>query len=281
MLTRTRVREDLRQLGLPIQDGDILRAEIGGTAPSVVNFRFRQPIRHNHDNIDLIDQEVQLDEVIGLDQSTTSTLNGNEKGISNSSESFCIDSSYKSRSMYVHFDDMENEDEWQLEVYLYVLAEMKRHKYKKIVDIGCGSGFKLIKYLGEFDTVGYELPCNLDRLRDRYPERTWKTSNFKSSEVVVADMIICSDVIEHLVNPNELLEFLKKQKFCILVISTPDRNLVYDKDDPHRHGPPRNIAHQREWNFTEFSNYIGRFFQIVEHKITNVEQSTQMIVCRN
>jgi hypothetical protein len=192
---------------------------------------------------------------------------------------YCIDSRYQSRTKYTHYDDMEEQDKWQLEVYLYAYAIMKKNNFIKIVDYGCGSGYKLITFFDEFETIGYELPANVDILKKHYAEREWRVSDFYSNEIIDVDIIICSDVIEHLVDPDILINFFLKQKFKYLVLSTPEKDLVYAENDPHRLGPPRNIAHQREWNFQEFAEYIGSTFQIIQHSITNAIQATQMIVC--
>jgi hypothetical protein len=79
-----------------------------------------------------------------------------------------------------------------------------------------------------------------------------------------------------------LLNYLCVQNFEVLIISTPDRELVYkqEKDKKFLSGPPRNKAHVREWNFVEFEKYIGSKFDIIKHEITNLEQGAQMIICR-
>jgi hypothetical protein len=189
---------------------------------------------------------------------------------------YCIKKGYSSRNRYVHFDDMLLHDEWQLEVYTHAAAIMDREHFSTVADIGCGSGYKLVKYLGQYRTIGYELPQNVRELKSLYPDRRWETLSFTKASSIHADLVICSDVIEHLVDPDELMEFLEKQNFKMLVLSTPERDLVRGTSD---FGPPANPAHQREWNMAEFARYIGNFFNIQEHVITNQQQGTQMIVC--
>jgi hypothetical protein len=136
-------------------------------------------------------------------------------------------------------------------------------------------------YFKDYDTLGLELPVNVDILQKRYPKRVWKVSDFaKETKSISADIIVCSDVIEHLVNPDELLLYLAKQSFQYLILSTPSRELVYERDDPANFGPPRNKAHQREWSFEEFHSYISKFFDVIDHRITNYHQATQMLVCK-
>lgn len=189
---------------------------------------------------------------------------------------YCIKLGYKSRTEYVHYDDLEEEDEWQLEVYLRAYGLMKRNEWKTVVDIGCGSAYKLIKYLGDFEIIGYELPVNVEKLTEIYPEREWRVSDLTREEEIKADLIICSDVIEHLVDPDVLMTYLAKQNFKLLILSTPERDICRGVND---FGPPKNPAHQREWNFDEFSQYVSHFLQINEHVITNYKQGTQMVIC--
>ena len=195
-------------------------------------------------------------------------------------KNYFIQLNYKSRSKYTHFSDLENEDKWQLEVYLHALGLMKKHDFKKVIDIGCGSGYKLMHYLHEYKTLGLELKENLKFLRKKYPERKWALSDFDSEKKFKADVVICSDVIEHLVDPNLLIDFIKRISFKYLVISTPDRELVYEESSEFRDGPPRNPAHVREWNFKEFAEYISSHFEVIDHRVTNLKQSTQMIICK-
>lgn len=72
---------------------------------------------------------------------------------------------------------------------------MKKFGLKSVLDIGCGSAYKLITYLGEYETVGLDLPDTVHVLRERYPEREWRLSDFAASQGVCADLVICADVI--------------------------------------------------------------------------------------
>jgi len=193
---------------------------------------------------------------------------------------YCIKKDYISRTEYIHFDDSLSKDEWQLEVYLHALGLMKKHNFSTVIDVGCGSGYKLITYLGEYQTIGLELSRNLEALEQAYPGRKWLETNINCSDIVKTDVLICSDVIEHVENPNDLVKFLSEISFEYLVLSTPDRDLVYQKGSRYLDGPPRNVAHQREWNFSEFNQYISQFFTIIDHRITNLQQATQTMICR-
>lgn len=198
---------------------------------------------------------------------------------------------YRSRSKYIHHDDTGYKDEWQLEVYLAARERMIEEGLESVVDVGCGSGYKLIKHLGEFETAGVELAETVKYLKRTYPDRKWLAADLGESPPsdLRGDVVICADVIEHLVDPDRLITFLKALPFEYLFISTPDRRLAYRMFGktwlrfmrPGYWGPPANPTHQREWTFREFGNYMRRHFDVIEHRITNTAQATQMVVCRN
>ena len=96
---------------------------------------------------------------------------------------YCINDSYQARTQYHHYDDSLLEDEWQLEIYLHALGLMKKNKFKSIVDIGCGSAYKLITYLGDYQTIGLELPVNVQKLQKKYPERKWEYLMFLQNQI--------------------------------------------------------------------------------------------------
>jgi SAM-dependent methyltransferase len=187
---------------------------------------------------------------------------------------FGIRSGYRHRINNAPYDDTPNGGEHQLEVYLRAADEAKRLSASRIIDVGCGSGHKLVKYLSEFETVGLEVEPTLTWLTEKYPNRVWKRSDF-DGVAESGDVIICADVIEHIPDPDKLLRYLARMECKILLISTPERNRVYAYD--HR-GPPRNPAHCREWAFDEFARYIGEYFTIIDHVISNEAQATQLVV---
>ena len=192
-----------------------------------------------------------------------------------------MDERYCARQVYHQYDIQSHEDEWRLEVYLHALGLMVKNRFTSIADVGCGSGFKLMTYFKDYSTLGLELPKNVNVLKEKYPDKNWKVFDFSSQvQEISTDVIICSDVIEQIVNPDELLSYLDRQSFEYLILSTSARDLVYSKDDPAMFGPPKNLTHQREWNFEEFQSYLSKFFDVIDHRITNYHQATQMMICK-
>jgi len=152
---------------------------------------------------------------------------------------------------------------------------------KSIIDIGCGSAYKLIKYLGQYDTLGLELSPTYEWLMEKYPSRRWMKSDFKLPGNISADLVLCADVIEHLRDPDELLAFIKRINCQYIIFSTPRREMLYRFWNRGYWGPPKNKHHIREWSFSEFYQYISQSFDVFLHSITNREQKTQMVVCEN
>lgn len=198
----------------------------------------------------------------------------------NAKPRFGIDPGYVHRTRIDYFDDTMNEDEWQREVYRRASDLMEANGLSSVCDVGCGSGYKLIKFLGDFETLGIDLPETIETVRTRYPDRNWLGGSFDSIRIRDVDLVICADVIEHVLDPDELMRFIVGIARGLVVLSTPARELLYDDRNKSRFGPPENPTHVREWSTTEFNRYVGQFLDIETHEISNLGQATQMIVGR-
>lgn len=188
---------------------------------------------------------------------------------------YFIKHNYTPRDKEIYFDDRQNTDLFQNEVYLQSKGIFNKHKMLSVMDIGCGSGFKLLKYFKEYITCGIDLPKTIDFLKDKYPDRIWLDHNIEHKLEYKSDMIIASDIIEHLNDPDKLLDFIDGIDFKIAIISTPERDLTRGVD---HQGPPVNIHHIREWNTAELFNYIDSRFKVTTHDlIQKNNQNTQLI----
>lgn len=188
-----------------------------------------------------------------------------------------IRAGYRHRLDNRFYDDTPADDSWQREVYEAAAVDARGRGARAVYDVGCGSGYKLVKYFSEFHTVGFDLEPTVEFLKGTYPDRRWRVSNLEETFEEPADIVICADVVEHVPDPDRLMRFLSRLQFRKLYLSTPERLLVYGFDHS---GPPGNPAHCREWRMDEFNRYVARWFEIERHEISNRLQGTQLIVCR-
>lgn len=184
------------------------------------------------------------------------------------------------RKEFYHFSAIGDKDLFQKEVYKYAESLAKENNFKKIIDVGCGSGYKLIKnFASNYDFIGMDIRETYNYLIETYPEYDWLDGEKADFSKLEADLVICADVIEHVKDPNELLSKIKSiSGVKIIVLSTPDRLLARGWYD---YGPPKNYTHIREWNGKEFAKYIkSQNLEVVSHQITHYRNSTQMLVCK-
>ena len=192
-------------------------------------------------------------------------------------ELFNIKKGYHHASNAAAFDDTGNKDEWQREVYEAALKTMQEQNFRSVVDVGCGSAYKLVYMFGNYETTGIEVEPTYSWLKQKYPERKWLLFDDADPSTLQADLIICADVIEHMANPDDLMEFLESIQFRTLIISTPERDAVAGKND---YGPPRNTSHYREWNAQEFKHYVREYFTVERQWILPGKSVTQVVKCR-
>jgi 2-polyprenyl-3-methyl-5-hydroxy-6-metoxy-1,4-benzoquinol methylase len=174
-----------------------------------------------------------------------------------------------------HHNDIGFKDEGQKEVYLFCRDFMKKNNLNFVIDVGCGSAYKLTTFLSDFNTLGIETEPCYTYLQQTYPTFKWLLSgkpeeSFKLyDEINNSDVVICSDVIEHVVNPDILVDYLLSLKSKYYIISTPCRDILchhpkfsntYKKSWS---GPPMNVCHVREWTMKEFKQYISKKFNII------------------
>jgi len=175
---------------------------------------------------------------------------------------YCLPADYHDRTANDYNDDFRyNEtskttnpknDEWQLQVYQYARSVVDQLGFQTVADVGCGSGYKLVKFFGDKATTGYDLEPTLTRLKARYPEKTWKLSDF-GTVPTSADLVISADAVEHIPDVDAFTSYLLAFKAKYYVVSTPDRSMGLVST-----GPPKNVCHVREWNHDEFAQYLEK-----------------------
>jgi 2-polyprenyl-3-methyl-5-hydroxy-6-metoxy-1,4-benzoquinol methylase len=155
---------------------------------------------------------------------------------------------------------------------------LDKDNLKTVIDIGCGSGYKLLKYFKENDFYGFEVNPTFSFLQENYPNNNWRNIEAEDLSNYTADIVISSDVIEHIDNPIPYLEnILKIKGVQYYFFSTPEKFSLYGKKD---FGPPSNLHHFREWDSFEFNEFMSKFFDIKYHFMSNFEQNTQLIIAK-
>ena len=161
-----------------------------------------------------------------------------------------------------YFVDDDLNAVWQPDLYEEAAAVGRLTGARKIVDVGCGTASKLAPLHPEFEIVGIDYGTNIDQARERYPFGTWIDANLDESgdslyEETDGAVLVCGDVIEHLVHPERLLQGLRHGLdggAHALLLTTPDRELISGVDHV---GPPENPAHVREWSSLELADFMA------------------------
>ncbi|WP_112465254.1 methyltransferase domain-containing protein [Streptomyces triticisoli] len=176
---------------------------------------------------------------------------------------YFIRSGYRSRDQVEYFlDETDDTVTWQPDVYPYAAARAKQLGRDVVIDIGCGRAGKLASLAYEYPAwsfIGVDFGDNLVWCRDNHPFGEWIEVDLESAErlpisssLVRRSIVVCSDVIEHLVNPAPALSLIRGllvEGSAAAVLSTPARECRSGYDAP---GPPRNPSHVREWASDEF-----------------------------
>ena len=166
-------------------------------------------------------------------------------------------------------DRIKASHEFQYHVYEYAFNLVKKNNLKAVIDIGAGPGTKLSHF---FSNLAIELTIIDQPGMEPVVQKMCPSANFFGVNLedgsfnsgAKYELIICSDVIEHLKNPDNLLKIFHSHmtKDSIGVISTPDRDLR--RGSSNTQSP--NKAHVREWNFDELETYFkNRGFDVIDH----------------
>ena len=190
-------------------------------------------------------------------------------------ENYCLPIGYRDRLNNTYFDDTPYKDEFQDDVYSTAKNVLIENNYKTVIDIGTGSGFKLIKYFDNLKTIGVDLGPILIYLQKKYPNKIWCDLESINKEEEY-DLIICSDVIEHIPNPDIFIEKINTINFKTIVFSTPDRINMYGGNHM---GPPVNSSHVREWSMDEFNEYLNQHYLINKQLKSTPNSNTQIVIC--
>ncbi|SCA63541.1 hypothetical protein SCG7109_AR_00110 [Chlamydiales bacterium SCGC AG-110-M15] len=164
---------------------------------------------------------------------------------------------------------VNNAFKYQYYVYQYAAELVRKHEFKSVIDLGCGVPSKLAHFISPLcsdisivDQATQE-PFN----KKHYPAFAFYPADLEKDNLEIDrrfDLVICSDVIEHLLDPSKLLLTIKRlmKSDGIAVISTPERDFERGEDCLSSPKP----EHVREWNSLEFINFLEHSgFNVPKH----------------
>lgn len=149
---------------------------------------------------------------------------------------------------------------WQRHVYAWAADLCRRRGLRSVLDVGCGPGTKLGELVAPVcaDVEGIDQPSAVAAARRLGMPGVYREVDLERPERVEAwrtfDLIIFSDVIEHLLDPGPSLGLIKR--FChadsLVLISTPDRARLRGRTCMASEKP----EHVREWTGPELRRYL-------------------------
>lgn len=157
-----------------------------------------------------------------------------------------------------------------------------------VLDIGCGYPYKLEKFIRPLtsDITGIDSREAVEFSKANFQFGRWVEGNLSDSSFSLGrkfGVIICADVIEHVEDPDKLLEIVRRHAYrsSTVIISTPERDNARGID---HNGPPPNQTHIREWNQDEFTGYLKtEGFTVNEIKVVSdideVDANKNCLVC--
>lgn len=197
--------------------------------------------------------------------------------------------SYQIRPDPAPFLDLAQNVTWQPDVIPYAAAVARRWGADTLIDIGCGAARGLSDFAGEFRCIGLDLPEVLSLVDDDRIEQVpfdLASRRKTPAAVKVPGVVICSDVVEHLAQPDVLGRRLVELAAACgpVVISTPDR--VRTRGPEHL-GPPLNPSHAMEWARSEFVALLDDWGLVVidetwtrSHSQSDAE-NTVLVLCEH
>lgn len=193
-------------------------------------------------------------------------------------DNYGIRADYKARTVNATLDDddrsfwvdsrVRESGLYQWHVYAYAAELVKQRSIKTVLDIGCGTAVKLMQQLAPITEVyGIDQVSASNACRERYGYPRFYADDFENPQLrlpVDFGLIVCSDVVEHVTNPDVLLAYIRRfsSSNTLVLLSTPDRDRLRGTGCL---SSPK-AEHIREWTFAEFSTYLrSRGFSVERH----------------
>lgn len=160
---------------------------------------------------------------------------------------------------------------YQLDVYLRARAIARETGARSILDLGSGPGMKAARLLCDVipEVVLVDQPTTGPLVADRCPAAQFIAANLETITIDLGrtfDVILSADVIEHLVDPDSYLAFIRRHAGpgTRIILSTPERDYARGTGCASCDKP----EHVREWTGAEFVAMLSeRGFQVTAHHL--------------
>jgi len=155
--------------------------------------------------------------------------------------------------------------------YIVLLDTAKRLKPTSVLDAGCGEGFTLshfeeknigknlegVDFLSTAIKIGKKLHPKLALKQGDIYKLPYKDSQF--------DLVLCTEVLEHLENPEKALKELKRVTKKYIILSVPNEplfmfgNFIRGKN-VKRWG--NDVEHINHWSTSAFEKFVAKEFTV-------------------
>jgi hypothetical protein len=182
---------------------------------------------------------------------------------------FGLPSAYQQRLNPDYFADSTDDGiTWQPDVYPHAARLARELGRNVIIDIGCGHAGKLALLQDDqpgWHYIGVDYGPNIEWCRTNHAFGDWIEADLETCAALAIPsaqlrraVIICSDVLEHLIRPDVavrmMLTLATTGDRAPVVLSTPARER---RAGTNYLGQPRNPAHVREWTSSEFQSFVS------------------------
>lgn len=202
--------------------------------------------------------------------------------MNSANQNYCIKADYQPNPIPATFTEAADPNYWtperiatatryQYDVYVAAAALMRTPTVASVLDVGSGPPKKLKSLLPNKPLRLHlvDQPQTEAHATELLPNAAFTAANLEDIAIDLGerfDLVICADVIEHLLNPDPCLQFIRRHMSSngVLVISTPERDILRGRDCRSCPHP----MHVREWNRHEFREFLqSRGWQVLDQRI--------------